>query len=49
MQLQTRDLISTILPAITGEEAGWLKTGAIHIAKNEAQFNDLKQISTVSW
>ena len=47
MQLQTRDLISSILPSINEEEAGWLKTGAIHIAKNEEQYNDLKQISTV--
>ena len=48
MQLQTRDLISSILPAAIGEDAGWLRTGAIHVAKTEEQFKDFKQVSTVS-
>ncbi|XP_076800239.1 sarcosine dehydrogenase, mitochondrial-like [Clavelina lepadiformis] len=43
MQLQTRELISEILPKETGEDAGWLKTGTIGTTKTAESFKDVMQ------
>nr|XP_009857807.1 sarcosine dehydrogenase, mitochondrial-like isoform X1 [Ciona intestinalis] len=45
MQLQTRDLISKILPEETGEDAGWLETGTLNTARTKDQFIDYLQHS----
>nr|XP_018667188.1 sarcosine dehydrogenase, mitochondrial-like [Ciona intestinalis] len=45
MQLQTRDLISKILPEETGEDAGWLETGTLNLARTKHQFIDFLQNS----
>jgi len=38
MQLQTRDLISSILPSVTGNNAGWIQTGSLHTVKNTNEY-----------
>uniref|UniRef100_H2ZAI5 FAD dependent oxidoreductase domain-containing protein n=1 Tax=Ciona savignyi TaxID=51511 RepID=H2ZAI5_CIOSA len=49
MQLQTRELISKILPEETGEDAGWLSTGTLNTAKTKDQLkNFLKHASFAS-
>jgi len=47
MQLQTRELISEILPKETGEDAGWIKTGTVMTAKSKAEYHDTTQLTSV--
>ena len=48
MQLQTKELISEILPNETGEDAGWIKTGSVMTAKNQVEFQDTTKLTSVS-
>ena len=43
MQHQTRDLISSILPSITGDSAGWIETGSLHTLKNADEYKSFIQ------
>ncbi|CAK8678205.1 unnamed protein product [Clavelina lepadiformis] len=48
MHLQTRELISEILPKETGEDAGWLKTGTLSTAKTSDGLSDMMQSATLA-
>ena len=43
MQIQSRDLISEILPSINGHSAGWTQTGGLHTFKSSEDYKSFIQ------